>query len=133
MTEDIDWTTLELELTEDPAVLEMLDEFNRRIVERTGFDPLTQAMAIEQFREACQQIVKAFATAIEPVIDALASLLKPLVIDFAVLAEELDRVLASRRPARPSHTLNRRAPLAPTRDLRATEAPRRPPTTYRRR
>lgn len=137
MSDDaIDWITLELELTEDPAVLEMLDELNRRLAssDPLRFDPA----AIEAIKAACTAIVEGFAATFASVVDAIAGLfdsLKPIVLDVAAIMAELDQAIedSSRRAGRPRPTLSRRAIYAPPRDLRATEAPRRPPATYHRR
>lgn len=77
-------------------------------------------------REAADAIADLF----RPVVQAMADLVNS--VDWLAIERALDEVRS--RPAPERRTLNTwpEARLAPHRDLRATEAPRRPPTTPRR-
>lgn len=97
-----------------------------------GFDPgpMISTADLEELVAFARRVFEGFAEAARRIAEALAS------IDWTPILEELERIAerareTSRRATRTRPTLTRGASRAP-RDLRATEAPRRPPTTFRR-
>lgn len=92
--------------------------------------PMVTAADLEALMRAAERIVDAFADFARRVVEVFSS------IDWTPLLEELERIAEharehSRSPRSDRPTLTRGA-LRPPRDLRATEAPRRRPTTFRR-
>lgn len=88
---------------------------------------------VEVLAEAARSIVNAFAVAFEEAARRIVELFRS--IDWTPILEELERIEQAARSSRASSpnrpTLTRRAAHRAPRDLRATEAPRRP-TTFRR-
>lgn len=101
-----------------------------------GFDPgpMISTADLEELGAACRRFVDAFAVAFEEAARRIVEFFSS--IDWTPILEELERIAerareTSRRATRTRPTLSRGA-YRPPRDLRATEAPRRPPTTFRR-
>lgn len=89
---------------------------------------------VEALADAARSIVNALAVAFEEAARRIVDLFRS--IDWTPILEEVERWAAAARQHSRSSTPNRptlsRGASRPPRDLRATEAPRRPPTIFRR-
>lgn len=127
--EPIDWIELERELVLESPELDVTEllEWMRTL------DPLTPEQAAE-LAALARRMAEIFGPILEQIVDALRRVLDafaPVLADLEdLLAATLDRASGGPGSARP--WLEHRRTI-PTRDLRATEAPRRPnPIAFRR-